>query len=50
MRISGDLKSGQNATKGLLKPMLKYVANMHGNEPVGREAMLAFAEYLLQVS
>ena len=32
----------------LLKPMVRYVGNMHGNEPVGREMLNHFAERLLE--
>ena len=32
----------------LLKPMVRYVGNMHGNEPVGREMLNHFAETLLE--
>jgi hypothetical protein len=30
-----------------LAPMVKFVANMHGNEVIGRELMIVLAEYLL---
>ena len=43
MKISTD--QGERSD---LKPMVKYVANMHGNEVVGRELLLAFIEYLVQ--
>ena len=45
-----NLGPGVNDPSGrpLLKPMVKYTANMHGNEVIGRELMLALAEHLLE--
>ena len=44
----GQYTSSIPGPRELLKPMVRYVGNMHGNEPVGRELLNHFAETLLE--
>jgi murein tripeptide amidase MpaA len=44
--IVNDIEKEQDE-KFLLKPKFKWIANMHGDETIGREMMLALIYYLL---
>lgn len=42
-----EITSNVTQERSLLKPMFKYVANIHGDEPVGLQMILYLAQYLV---
>lgn len=44
IRISKDIRKPRK----LMKPMMRFVGNIHGNEAVGREILLHLARHLLE--
>jgi hypothetical protein len=47
MRLTSPVDTTNDDEFQLLKPKFKYVANMHGDETIGRELMIALIYYLL---
>lgn len=44
LRISENVKSDRT----ILKPMIKFTANIHGDETIGRQMCIYLAQYLLE--
>ena len=47
---SGITNQQRTSERAKMRPMVKLIGNMYGNEPTGRELLINFAKYILMAN